>query len=126
MPWKDKSGAELVTVAGLVVGAAGIGVLKLAGVEFPVAVPPGLVILLVGAVLVALLRWRWAPLIGVALGLFVIVGFLVSPDGLDNLRGEHGAGPSIGSCIQLAGVAVALLAGAVATRDNYRRASSRA
>jgi len=52
------SGEQAVTVAGLVVGAAGIAILWAAGVEFPVAIPPGLVILLVGALFVALAPWR--------------------------------------------------------------------
>ena len=46
------------TVAGLVVGAAGIAILWASGVEFPVAIPPGLVILLAGAVFVGLAPWR--------------------------------------------------------------------
>jgi hypothetical protein len=47
-----------VTVAGLVVGADGIAILWASGVEFPVAIPPGLVILLVGALFVGLAPWR--------------------------------------------------------------------
>ena len=46
------------TVAGLVVSAAGIAILWASGVEFPVAIPPGLVILLVGALFVGLAPWR--------------------------------------------------------------------
>ena len=38
------SGERPVTVAGLMVGAAGIAVLWASGVEVPVAIPPGLVI----------------------------------------------------------------------------------
>ena len=52
------SGEQMVTVAGLVVGAAGIAVLWASGVEFPVAIPPGLVILLVGALFAGLAPWR--------------------------------------------------------------------
>ena len=37
------------TVAGLLTGAAGIAILWAAGVKFPVAVPPGLVLLLLPA-----------------------------------------------------------------------------
>jgi hypothetical protein len=52
------SGERAVTVVGLVVGAAGIAVLWASGVEFPLAFPPGLVILLVGALFVGLAPWR--------------------------------------------------------------------
>jgi hypothetical protein len=66
------------TVGGLVVGAAGIAILWASGVEFPVAIPPGLVILLVGALFVGLAPWRWATGVGAFLGLFVTLGFLIS------------------------------------------------
>jgi hypothetical protein len=72
------SGQQMVTVAGLVVGAAGIAVLWASGVEFPVAIPPGLVILQVGALFVGLAPWRWATGVGAFLGLFVTLGFLIS------------------------------------------------
>jgi hypothetical protein len=72
------SGEQMVTVAGLVVGAAGIAVLWALGVEFPVAIPPGLVILLVGALFAGLAPWRWATGMGAFLGLFVTLGFLIS------------------------------------------------
>jgi hypothetical protein len=109
------------TIAGLVIGAAGIGILWAAGVEFPVAVPPGMVILLAGAIFVAFARWRWAPAVGAALGLFVAVGFAISPTGFDNLFGRHGTGVEIGQAVQLAGVLVAVVAGVMATRSGYRR-----
>ena len=76
--WRTLSGKRAVTVAGLVVGAAGIAVLWASGVEFPVAIPPGLVILLVGALFVGLAPWRWATGVGAFLGLFVTCGFLIS------------------------------------------------
>jgi hypothetical protein len=67
------------TVAGLVVGALGIAFLWAAGVSFPTYPPPGLGILLAGTVLVVLAPWRWVPGVGAFLGLFVTVGFLISP-----------------------------------------------
>ena len=107
---------RMVTVGGLVLGAAGIAVLWAAGVRFPVAVPPGIVILLAGAIFVGLARWRWAPAVGVFLGLFVAVGWAISPTGWPNLTGRHGAGVAAGQAIQLAGVLVAGAAGLVALR----------
>jgi hypothetical protein len=63
---------------------------------------------------------RWAPGVGAFLGLFVLVGFLVSPTGRSNLLGEAGAGVAIGQAIQVLGVLTALTAGVIATRANYR------
>jgi hypothetical protein len=108
--------SRMVTVGGLVLGAAGIAVLWAAGVEFPVAVPPGIVILLAGAVFVSVARWRWAPAAGVLLGLFVAVGWAISPTGWPNLTGRHGAAVAAGQAVQLAGVLVAVVAGLVALR----------
>ncbi|GAB3842510.1 hypothetical protein ACFPIJ_42685 [Dactylosporangium cerinum] len=108
--------SRAVTVGGLIIGAAGIAVLWAAGVEFPVAVPPGIVILLAGAVFVSVARWRWAPAVGVFLGLFVAVGWAISPTGWPNLTGQHGASVAAGQAIQLAGVLIAIGAGSVALR----------
>ena len=44
-----RDNARTITVLGLVVGAIGIGVLRAAGIDFPVAIPPVIVILLAGA-----------------------------------------------------------------------------
>jgi len=114
-------GMRTATVVALLVGAAGIALLWAGGVEFPVAVPPGIVILLAGAVFVALARWRWAPALGVLLGVFVVVGFLISPTGMSNLVGDAGATVAIGQAVQLVGVVAAMVAGALATRAGYRR-----
>jgi hypothetical protein len=127
-------GGRAVTVAGLVVGAAGIAVLWASGVEFPVAIPPGLVILLLGALFVGLAPWRWVTGVGAFLGLFVIAGFLLS-GGVPNLVGGDGntfsgtsnpidrdtLGTVIGTWIQMIGVLTALIAGVIATRNNYRK-----
>ena len=108
--------ARVVTVGGLVLGAAGIAVLWASGVEFPVAIPPGIVILLAGAIFVSLARWRWAPAVGVFLGLFVAVGWAISPTGWPNLTGENGASVAAGQAIQLTGVLIAIVAGSAALR----------
>jgi hypothetical protein len=50
----------------------------------------GIVILLAGALFVGLAPWRRSPGVGTFLGLFVFVGFLISPTGLTNLFGRAG------------------------------------
>jgi hypothetical protein len=73
------SPATGLTVAGLVVAAAGI-VLQIApGAEYP-TIPPGLVILLAAASLVALAtRWRWTAIVGVIVSLSLLVGGVLAP-----------------------------------------------
>ncbi|RQW85636.1 hypothetical protein [Micromonospora globispora] len=111
-----RDNARTITVLGLVVGAIGIGVLWAAGVEFPVAIPPGIVILLAGALLVGLTRcWWWSPGVGAFLGVFVAVGWAISPTGWGNLTGRAGGAVALGQAIQLIGVLTALVAGVTAT-----------
>jgi hypothetical protein len=113
------------TVAGLVVGALGIVILWASGVAFPFVIPPGIVILLIGALVVALTKWRWAPALGAFLGLFVFVGFLISPSGVPNLLGQNGMGVAVGQVIQVIGVLTALIAGVMASWTNYQTAIQR-
>jgi hypothetical protein len=109
-----------VLVGSLLVGAAGIALMWAGGVDFPVAVPPGIVILVIGAVVAAGWRSRWSAALGAFLGLFVLVGFVVScfaGDGVDNLTGDAGALVALGQVVQLVGVAVATVSGTLlATR----------
>jgi hypothetical protein len=114
------SGPRAATVAGLVVGALGIAVLWASGVEFPIYPPPGIIILLAGAIFLGLAPWPWAPAVGAFLGLFVTVGFVVS-GGPPNLVGRDGTSVAIGTWIQLTGVLTALIAGVIATRANYQQ-----
>jgi hypothetical protein len=116
------SGPRAATVAGLVAGALGIGILWASGVEFPIYPPPGMIILVAGALFVGLAPWRWAPVVGVLIGLFLVVGFLAS-GGPPNLVGRDGAGVAVGTWIQMVGVVVALIAGVLATRAGYRRSA---
>lgn len=117
----------LSTIAGLVVGAAGIAILWATGQEFPFYPPPGIVILTVGALFMVFAPWRWAPAVGAFLGLFVVVGFIASGlaggDGFTNIAGADGVGRALGQAIQVVGVATALVAGVMATRANYVRRS---
>lgn len=113
--------SRAVAAAGLAAGAAGIGVLWASGrIDFPFYPPPGLLILAAGALFVALVRWRWAPIAAVAVGAFMIVGFLAS-GGLDNLTGGRGTTVSVGLAVQMLGVVVALVAGVVAVARARRR-----
>lgn len=112
---------RIVTIAGLVVGALGIALLWAAGVAFPVYPPPGILLLLGGALFVGLVPRGWAPAIGVFLALFIIVGFLLSPTGVSNLVGAAGMVVAIGQAVQLVGVLIALITGSLAVKANYQK-----
>ncbi len=111
------SSSGKVTVAALLVAAFGFAIQIFSGVEVP-TVPLGLVILLVAAGLVALSPWRWAPAIGIVVGLFVFVGFFAS-GAVSNLFDPSWFGVLVGAWIQFLAVIAVIVAGGVATTRNY-------
>jgi hypothetical protein len=108
------------TVAGLVLAAAGIVIQIASGAEYP-TIPPGLLILLAAAGLVALAtRWRWTTIVGVIVSLFLLVGGVLAPQAREQLSDPTQVGIFIGTVIQLLALVVALVAGVAATRQLYR------
>ena len=112
------SSSGRVTVAALLVAAAGFAVQIVSGVDVP-AVPPGLVIMVVSAGLVAFLPWRWMPVVGAAVGLFLLVGFLAS-GAVGSLVEPSRLGVFVGAWVQFLAVIVAVAAGVSATVQNYQ------
>jgi hypothetical protein len=110
--------ANKLTVAALLVAAAGFVIQIVSGVDVP-TVPPGLVILLVAAGLVGLLPWRWIPVVGAAVGLFLLVGFFAS-GAVGSLLEPSQLGVFVGAWVQFLAVIVAFVAGIAATIQNYR------
>lgn len=106
--------------AALIVAAVGIVVQIIGGVNYP-AVPPGLIILLAGAALVAFLPWRWAPVFGVLGAGFLLIGAFAAAESRDHLSHPGHPGAFIGSWIQLVAVVVAVAAGIAALAVRNRR-----
>ncbi len=112
------SPAGKVTVAALLVAAAGFVIQIVSGVDVP-TVPPGLVIMLVAAALVAFGPWRWTPVVGVVVGLFLLVGFFASGS-VGSLLAPDRSGVFVGAWVQSLAVIVTVVAGIVAAAQNYR------
>ena len=91
----------------LVVSALGIPVQILGGWDYPV-VPPGMLILLVAGA-AALLPVRWAPVISVVAGGFILVGFVVVGDAA-NMFGSQNALVTVGKWVQMLALAVGIVA----------------
>jgi hypothetical protein len=104
--------------AALTVAAVGIIIQIIGGVNYP-AVPPGLIILLAAAALVAFLPWRWAPVIGVLAGAFMVIGAIAAANARYDLTHPGHPGAFIGTWIQLIAVVVAVVTGvrALAVRN---------
>jgi hypothetical protein len=113
--------ASQLTAAALLVAAAGFVIQIVSGVDVP-TVPPGLVILLVAAALVAFAPWRWMPVVGVVVGLFLLVGFFASGV-VGSLLEPSELGVFLGAWVQFLAVIVAVVAGIVAVSQNYRTQS---
>ena len=107
-------------VAGMLVGALGIALLWASGrIHWPVYPPPGIVNLLLGALLVGLAPWRWAPAVGAFMGSILIVGFMLS-GGPPNLVGGKGTTVAVGNWLMILGGCTAIAAGVLATRSERR------
>jgi hypothetical protein len=105
------SRTKAVHVVGLVVAAAGVLIEYLTGVPgFPL-VPPGPIILLVGAAVVAFVRWRWIVALGVLLALFISVGAVASGVTAAVLAAPSVVGQFLGALVQVFGLLVAVVAG---------------
>ena len=110
--------ASKLTVAALLVAAAGFVIQIVSGVDVP-TVPPGLVIMLVAAALVAFGPWRWTPVVGVIVGLFLLVGFFACGS-VGSLLAPDQSGVFVGAWVQFLAVIVTVVAGIVAAVQNYR------
>lgn len=106
--------------AALAVAGAGIIIQIIGGVNYP-AVPPGLIILLAAAALVAFLPWRWAPVIGVLAGAFMVIGAMAAANARYDLTHPGHPGAFTGTWIQLIAVVVAVVAGIAALAVRNRR-----
>jgi hypothetical protein len=94
-------------LVGLVISALGIPIQILGGWEYPV-VPPGMLIL-IAAGLAALLPVRWAPVISLVAGGFVLVGFFVVGD-LANMFGSQNTLVTVGKWVQIVALVVGVAA----------------
>lgn len=118
-PQPGRAVAGTVTVSGLLVGGLGIVVQIVSGVDFP-PIPPGLVILLAGAAVVAFGPWRWAAVVGALAALSQSIGLFAAGQA-PRLVDLSPLGGWLGLWIQLLGVTAATVAGIIATAQLYRR-----
>jgi len=111
------SPAARLLVAGLVVAAAGMLVQYASGVDYP-TIPPGPIISLAAAAVVAWGPWRWAPVVGLGTAVFISIGGVIATiagNGFAPQLSDPGAfGGFAGTLVQIAGLVVALAAGIVA------------
>lgn len=115
----QSSTAHRWTLAGLFLAAAGIAILYVSGGDMPM-VPPGFVILLVAAYLVAKGPWRWTPIAALVAALAEAGGFFGSGSAARLFElGQFG--PLAGTWIRLVGIVLALVASTIAIKLAYAK-----
>lgn len=115
----DSSAAVRLLVLGLVVAAAGMLIQYASGVEYP-TIPPGPIIALVAAAVVAFGPWRRAPVVGLVAAVFISVGGVIATiagNGFTPQLSDPGAvGGFVGTLVQIAGLVIAVAGGVVTVR----------
>lgn len=118
MQTRNLSTSRRIAIAGLILGALGIVILGVAGLDMPV-VPPGLVLLLAAAVALVSGRGRWAAVLATVVGVAEIGGFFASGSYVGLL--ESGSpGLIAGTWIRLLGITTAAVSGLVASFEHNR------
>jgi hypothetical protein len=102
------------TVAALLIAAVGFVTQMIAGVTDTPTIPPGLLVILVAAGLVAFVPGRWMPLAAVVAGLFNLVASVVV-DAADRLVDPSPATGFIGAWLMHIGLIAACIVGTMAT-----------
>ena len=117
----DSSPTARLLVVGLVLAAAGMLVQYASGVEYP-TIPPGPIIALVAAAVVAFGPWRRAPVVGLVAAVFISLGGVIATiagNGFTEQLSDPGAvGGFVGTLVQIAGLVIAVAAGVVAVRPS--------
>ncbi|MEV6557213.1 hypothetical protein AB0M22_15955 [Nocardia sp. NPDC051756] len=105
---------------GLTIGILGLIMQWIADpAKFP-GFPPGILVLAVFALAVALTtRWWWTPLLATLIAAFIALGGLLGGALLDNLSSGN-IGTLAGNIILYIGLAIAAIAGVLATIDTRR------
>lgn len=101
---------------GLWIGAFGIFLQAATGAKGYSNGAPGILILaVVGLVVYFTPRWTWTGILGLFFAALVSVGVFTTPGTAYRLRHPEDVGPLIGTLVQLAGLALALIAGVATT-----------
>lgn len=100
----------------LLVAAVGILVQIAGGADYP-AVPPGIVILVVAALVLTSLGRPAVVWVGVVVSTFLLLGAVIAPDARDHLGAPADVWTFVGTVLQLAALVAAWLVGVRAVRS---------
>lgn len=109
-----------INVVALLVAAAGILIIFVSAPDRFPPVPPGPIILIIAAGLVAFAPGRFTPVVGVLVPLMILVGGVLSGALADILAGPENAGVFVGNLAQMAANLTAVVAGTIALAPELR------
>lgn len=107
-------GMRVLHIAGLLLAAAGIMTLFITRSVASPVIWVGPIVLATLAALILVWPRRWTVALGIGFSLFVLVGAFIAPGLFDRLSDPAAAGAFFGTAIQIAGLVIALAAGATA------------
>ena len=109
------------TLVGLATGVVGLIIQWIAvPSKFP-AFPPGIVVLVVCGVLVAVgIRWWWTPIFAVLMAIWIIVGGIIGQELVDNLSSGQ-LGTITGNVVMCLGLVTAAISGILAMIAGHRQ-----
>jgi hypothetical protein len=106
-----------ITIAFLIVAAAGVLIQIISGHPYP-TIPPVFFILLIPAALIYFTPWRWTPISAILAGIFLTAGLFLS-GASQRLTDFQNPGDSTGLWIQSLAVLGALIASCIAAYKNF-------
>jgi len=117
------SRASSINLGGLLGFSALIVVQIAGGVDAYPTIPPGLVIsLVVSALVVFGVRWRWTTLVALVWPITLTIGAILASGTLEALSGDQGIFVQVTAIAQRVALVLALIGGAVAVGQRYRPA----
>ena len=114
------SGTRILNIIAQLGIALGIVIQIATGVEGYPTIPPGAVIAVVVAVLLAVVRWRYVVVLGLLLPVWMAIGAVADHGTRDRLGDPGEVGPFLGTLIQVIAVAVGIVTGLVLTVAAFR------
>lgn len=111
-----------INIAALLLAAAALVVVFASAPDLFPPIPPGPIVLAAAAAIVAFAPGRWAPLTGVLVPVFILIGGVIT-GGLEETLDE-GLTVLAGSVVQVAALVVAIISGSITImRGDKQRAS---
>jgi len=111
LPTTPGSALRLVNAAAAIVVALAIVLQIATGVDGYPTVPPGAVLAVIVAAVVAFVPWRYVAVVGLIYPIWIAIGALATSGTADRLGDPGTVGPFVGTALQVMALVVGLVSG---------------